>query len=269
MGACDSFSDSVTKYFYDQGWSGIDIEPAAEGAELLRSDRPRDIVLELACSDEEGEAVLYESTEPGWSTLHPDVATYTADHRETTYRSRTTATRTLASICQEYVHGPIDFLKVDVEGHEAAVLRGADFDRWRPVIIVVEATLPHRTTPSYADWEPQLLGADYEFAVFDGINRFYVAREHADLGRLIEPPITVLDGWETHRYLWTREQADNLERELAETRQGLEEEHRLRVAAEAELQRRRETSLAAPRGLVKAVRSASRLITGRNSTERR
>jgi FkbM family methyltransferase len=259
----------VTKYFYDQGWSGIDIEPAAEGAELLRSDRPRDIVLELACSDEEGEAVLYESTEPGWSTLHPDVATYTADHRETTYRSRTTATRTLASICQEYVHGPIDFLKVDVEGHEAAVLRGADFDRWRPVIIVVEATLPHRTTPSYADWEPQLLGADYEFAVFDGINRFYVAREHADLGRLIEPPITVLDGWETHRYLWTREQADNLERELAETRQGLEEEHRLRVAAEAELQRRRETSLAAPRGLVKAVRSASRLITGRNSTERR
>jgi FkbM family methyltransferase len=260
VGACHPVFDSVTKHFYDQGWSGIDIEPGTEAADLLRKDRPRDIVLEMACSDQEGEAILYESEEAGWSTLSPDVAADTTDRRGTSAAPRTTPTRTLTSICAEHVHGPIDFLKVDVEGHEAAVLRGADFDRWRPAIVVVEATVPHTTIPSYAGWEPVLLGAGYEPAAFDGINRFYVAREHADLARLIEPPITVLDGWETHRYLWALEHADNLEHELADARQRRDEEHRLRVAAEARLQYRREGSLAAPRPVVRAVRSLSRLI---------
>jgi hypothetical protein len=33
---------------------------------------------------------------------------------------------------------PIDFLAVDVEGHDIEVLRGFDFARWRPRLILVE-----------------------------------------------------------------------------------------------------------------------------------
>jgi len=33
---------------------------------------------------------------------------------------------------------PIDFLAVDVEGHELEVLRGFDFMRWRPRLVLME-----------------------------------------------------------------------------------------------------------------------------------
>jgi hypothetical protein len=44
-------------------------------------------------------------------------------------------------IIEQHAPGrPIDFLKVDVEGWEQQVLRGLDFMRHRPTILIVEAT---------------------------------------------------------------------------------------------------------------------------------
>ena len=76
--------------------------------------------------------------------------------------------------------GEIDFLKVDVEGAEADVLAGGDFKRFRPKVIVVEAVAPGSGEPAWQDWEPMLLAQGYRFALFDTLNRFYVAEEHPD-----------------------------------------------------------------------------------------
>ncbi|MEM1062808.1 MAG: FkbM family methyltransferase, partial [Planctomycetota bacterium] len=48
VGACDADIDSVTKAFYDRGWSGINIEAVPELAEKLTLARPRDVT--LACA---------------------------------------------------------------------------------------------------------------------------------------------------------------------------------------------------------------------------
>jgi hypothetical protein len=48
-------------------------------------------------------------------------------------------TRTLDGILEEAeAPMPIDLLSVDVEGHEIDVLRGFDFMRWQPRLILVE-----------------------------------------------------------------------------------------------------------------------------------
>ena len=47
----DPVVDSVTKFFYDQGWCGINIEPNDFFFEKLRSQRERDINLNLALGD--------------------------------------------------------------------------------------------------------------------------------------------------------------------------------------------------------------------------
>jgi hypothetical protein len=39
--------------------------------------------------------------------------------------------------------------------------------------------VPCTYTPSHEEWERLVLGAGYEFALFNEINRYYVAREHA------------------------------------------------------------------------------------------
>ena len=59
VGAADPTLFSVTRAFYDRGWSGINIEPAPEYATLLEEERPRDLTLRCGASDTSGEATLY------------------------------------------------------------------------------------------------------------------------------------------------------------------------------------------------------------------
>jgi hypothetical protein len=46
---------------------------------------------------------------------------------------------TLTSVLDKYGFGAIDFLSLDVEGYELGVLKGLDFDRYRPSFMLVEA----------------------------------------------------------------------------------------------------------------------------------
>jgi hypothetical protein len=75
---------------------------------------------------------------------------------------------------------------------------GLDFGRFRPRALVIEATVPSMSPRSWDHvdeigvwqaWEPRVLEAGYQFAYFDGLNRFYLRAEDAGLaGRLSVPP---------------------------------------------------------------------------------
>src|SRR5262245_64192418 len=100
---------------------------------------------------------------------------------------------TLSNVCERFHPEPIHFLRIDVEGAEKAILQGADFGKIRPWIILVEATLPNSQEESYSDWEPLLLNAGYEYAYFDGLNRYYVAGEHENLKAAFKAPPNIFD----------------------------------------------------------------------------
>ena len=87
---------------------------------------------------------------------------------------------TLAALCAAEGVSRIDLLKIDVEGAEGEVLAGADFSRWRPRLILAETVSPG-SPPGAPDWEAALLSRGYRFALFDGLNRFYVAAEETAL----------------------------------------------------------------------------------------
>ena len=93
----------------------------------------------------------------------------------------TVPVRTLASVCAEHVQREIHFLKIDVEGFEGEVLRGMDFARWRPWVLVIEATLPGSRETNHDSWEHMVSSQRYRFVWFDGLNRWYVAEEHPEL----------------------------------------------------------------------------------------
>ena len=88
---------------------------------------------------------------------------------------------TLAASLDDLGDQQVHFLKIDVEGYERRRARGADFAKVRPWIVLIEATRPPTPVPSYEAWEPLLLEAGYKFAYFDGLNRFYIAKEHTQL----------------------------------------------------------------------------------------
>ncbi|MFO1483975.1 MAG: FkbM family methyltransferase [Verrucomicrobiaceae bacterium] len=195
VGAEDPVICSVTKAFYDLGWSGINIEALAHHHLKLRQDRPRDLNIH-ACAGEKMEmADFFEISDRALSTLDAEVA---AEHEAAglTVWRRTMPVVTLDSVLEKVAPEAIHFLKVDVEGAEASVLRGLNLKRYRPWIIVMEATKPYSQIPTHDAFEPLLTAADYPFCYFDGLNRFYVAAEHREkLGPLVALPPNIFDGF--------------------------------------------------------------------------
>ena len=84
-------------------------------------------------------------------------------------------------------------MKIDVEGMEEKVLRGWNPRTLRPWIMLIEATRPGSTEPAHDAWERLLVDAGYRFALFDGLNRFYVAEERPELQAALSTPVNIHD----------------------------------------------------------------------------
>jgi len=198
VGANDPVEHSVTKAFYDRGWSGISIEPLPAFHEAFLAQRPRDTNLAIAAGAENGELVLYDvPAVRGWASPEREVAeAHRADGHAVAELK--VPVRTLASVCEEYVKGEIQFLKIDVEGFEGEVLRGMDLARWRPWVLVIEATLPNSRVTNHDQWEHLVTPHRYRFAWFDGLNRYYVAEEHGELMAAFAVQPNVFDDFISH-----------------------------------------------------------------------
>ena len=197
VGANDPVIDSVTKMFYDRGWCGINIEPGAIFTRLAAA-RPRDTNIRTALSDRSGSRVFYEFPEAGGlSTLSADArAIQTARCVQ-----RTIPVTTLADVCRQHASDrTVDFLKIDVEGHEHEVLAGGDWQCFRPRILVIESQAIGDDDP-LGRWEPLLLDNDYRFAMFDGLNRYYVRGEDERWLVHFERPLCCLDDYVPYRHL--------------------------------------------------------------------
>jgi FkbM family methyltransferase len=188
VGANSPTFHSVTKMFYDLGWSGINIEPVpARHAELIEQ-RPRDINLRVAATAKAGTASFFDMEGNGLSTLVPDLATR-AEGMGFQRQSYTVETRTLASIVSEHVKGEVHFLKIDAEGSEFEVVEGINFATFRPWVIVLESTDPTTTQPGVIDWEPKIIANGYVFCGNDFVNRYYAVRERPDIAAILSLPV--------------------------------------------------------------------------------
>lgn len=191
IGANDPTHDSVTKAFHDRGWTGINVEPMQHYYDALCQQRPTDTNLQCVASDSSEDLILYGIPGTGLSTVDPATAQQRTALGMDIHR-QTVKARTLTSICEQYAQNrPIHFLKIDVEGHEETVLRGMDFAKWRPWIILIETPWARDHT-----WEHLVTDAGYEAVLFDGINTWFLANEHIDLKPAFEIPPCNLDNFQ-------------------------------------------------------------------------
>lgn len=198
IGAGHPSEDSVTKTFYDRGWSGINIEPADIFAELCPA-RPRDVNLRMAVYDRAGEVTFaqHPGCDAALSHVRKDGSGgIAARPGQPDVEWRRVACDTLAGILQTHAHGrPIDFLKIDAAGSESAITRSTDWRAIRPTVLVIAAPPPPDNAAEDADWEQVLLQHGYIRAYFDGINCFYLPEERPDLLRHFAVPVNALDGF--------------------------------------------------------------------------
>ena len=201
VGACDPVELSVTKVFYDRGargryrrGPGTGRPDAAQAARRRRGAR---------CHHRSG------SRRDGPPLVRLDRTVDARRHgrgprrqpRIPSPRITVPVIRLDASCARLGGDGHLHFLKIDVEGAEAEVLRSFDLARWRPWVVVVEATVPNSLTPTRQEWDPILTEAGYVFTLFDGLSRWYRSPEHPELVAALSYPACVLD-----RYTAARQQ---------------------------------------------------------------
>ena len=214
VGANDPTFESVTKAFYDRGWRGINIEPVIHFHNKLCVERPEDINLRTAVGDKKGKAPFFEVVDTGLSTMNPEIAKKHSDELDFEIKQYNIPVSTLTDIINEHVEGEVHFLKIDVEGYEKHSLLGLDLLKIRPWIIVVESTIPLTQDENFLDWEDILIRNNYHFIYFDGLNRFYVANEKAEIDVHFDRPPNYFDFFERVNKIKSDQRGDDLFQKL-------------------------------------------------------
>ena len=141
VGANHPELDSVTKIFYDRGWSGINVEPNDLLFAKLCADRARDINLKIGVASQPGTLKFraYQSLD-GLSTFSPQaMENMGITWPDAKYIDKPVEVTSLTEIFSEHrPTGEMHFLKIDVEGYEMKVLVGAEklLKRDHPVLFV-------------------------------------------------------------------------------------------------------------------------------------
>jgi FkbM family methyltransferase len=161
VGAHHPTKYSNTQYFYERGWSGINIDAMPGSMHSFRECRPRDINLEVAIAAQESELTFYQFATPELNGFDKDLAMERANVPGCKMTGTTVIpARPLSAILAEHLPAgtAIDFISVDVEGFDLEVLRSNDWNKFRPLLALVEdsesSTLQdsgHSPTAKYLD----------------------------------------------------------------------------------------------------------------------
>ena len=131
-----------TSLFYKNGWQGINIDLNPLTIDLFNFMRPNDININTAVSSEESEKTLFFLSENNTqNTLSENQLLFLKKHhnlRDEEIIKKKIQTRRLDKILEENNFDNIDFMNLDVEGHELEVLKTINFKKTKLKYICIE-----------------------------------------------------------------------------------------------------------------------------------
>jgi len=132
---------SNTFFFYKKGWAGINIDAMPGSMKLFDKVRPRDMNLELAVSDKNEILTYFIFNEPALNGFSEELSK-SRDGMGQYFIEKTMEikTITLKKILDDNLRigDQVDFLSIDVEGLDIAVLKSNNFNIYRPKVILIE-----------------------------------------------------------------------------------------------------------------------------------
>ena len=142
VGAHDPIRFSTTLHYYMRGWRGINIEPNPDVIEKFGKLRPHDVNLNVGVAQQAGQMRYYRFIEPAFNTVCSEQADY-AKTKTKLLDIVEIPVEPLETLLNRYLpreqEERLQFINIDVEGFEMAVLKSNDWSRYRPKLILVEA----------------------------------------------------------------------------------------------------------------------------------
>jgi len=143
VGANNGVDDSTSLFFEKIGWKCVLIEPNPYLCQQIRASRSA-LVYECAASNHSGIITLHVVEGAARSDGLSTISTNKEDHNRIKSLGFTSSpvqvrTMTLNEILTDaQINSDIDFITIDVEGHEYEVIEGFSLEKWKPQIILVE-----------------------------------------------------------------------------------------------------------------------------------
>jgi FkbM family methyltransferase len=140
VGGYDGVTGSNTYFFEGLGWRCLIVEPMPKFCEKIKKVRKCEVA-EVAASNMKGDVNFYvaEGVET-LSTMEQDDVHFKRMFKEGVQGIKEIQVKTdlLTSILLDRGFDKIDFLTLDIEGHEMSALRGLSFEHIRPRILIIE-----------------------------------------------------------------------------------------------------------------------------------
>jgi len=140
VGAFDPNRLSNTKRFYLRGWRGINVEPNPKRIEKFNLLRPEDVNLNIGISDKEGTITAYKFLETASYTFSKEFVARNTAWGFKLEKELNIQVDTLENVLDKHLGGrQIDFVSIDTEGHDMAVLKSNNWEKYRPTVVCIES----------------------------------------------------------------------------------------------------------------------------------
>ena len=166
---------SNTYFLYQRGWRGVNVDIDPYKILSFRLARPKDINVVAAVSDRVDRAIVRSDK---WHSCRTTISDTPPTDDLCEVREVETATLNSILDATPYRNKMIDLLNVDVEGLDLNVLRGLDFNRYRPELILVENHVANLTQLLASELHQFLSAQNYTLVNWVGCTLFY--RRHSE-----------------------------------------------------------------------------------------
>ena len=141
-----------TYKMYRNGWKGINIDLNQLSIDLFKLARPNDINICTAISDKNSKTDLYFINELDTKNTieknHTKLLKKNFFINMSDLQMKKIRTQKLENILAKHKYFDIDFMNIDIEGHELKVLKTIDFNKFKIKVICVEIINHNKTSQS-------------------------------------------------------------------------------------------------------------------------
>lgn len=134
IGAYHPFSFNNTRWAYELGWRGMNIDPNERSIELFNIFRPDDININCGVSDKNEELTYYikKGAEGMNSFVKENESAYSG------VSTKIMKVRNINDILEEHHIEKVDFVDIDVEGFDERIVQTFNWKKYSPKCVLIE-----------------------------------------------------------------------------------------------------------------------------------
>jgi len=171
VGCYHPFKGSLTVELYRRGWKGINIDLSKSSIDLFNLVRKKDINLNLAVSNFNGETSYYEN-----SPINQQNSLIKDNDNQKIIKIECSC---LNSVLEKNKIEKFEYLNIDVEGNEEKVIQGINLIKFKPILITIENNNLHIKDYMNSEIYNILIKNNYIFIGKTGVTNFFLIDEYA------------------------------------------------------------------------------------------